>query len=100
MQITTDMIKKLRGSTGVGILDCRTALEEAGGDMEKALIILKKKSSSIAMKKADRNAKDGIVVIKEDGDKTIILALHTETDFVSKNSDFVDLALCRLSLWI
>ena len=73
-------------------MQCKNALEEALGDMEKALIILKKKSSSIAMKKADRNAKDGLVVVKENGDKTLLLVLHTETDFVSKNADFIDLA--------
>jgi len=91
-KITAELVKELREATGVSVMQCKNALEEAGGDMEKALIILKKKSSSIAMKKADRNAKDGIIVVKEDSNKTLLLALHTETDFVSKNSDFVNLA--------
>jgi elongation factor Ts len=92
IKITAEQVKELREATGVSVMQCKNALEEAGGDMEKAIIILKKKSSSIAMKKADRNAKDGIVVVKESGDKTLLLMLHTETDFVSKNSDFVNLA--------
>jgi len=92
IKITAELVKELREATGVSVMQCKNALEEAGGDMEKALIILKKKSSSIAMKKADRNAKDGMIVVKEGNDKTILLALHTETDFVAKNEDFVNLA--------
>lgn len=90
--ITTELVKELRDSTGVSIMQCKNALEEANGDMEKALIILKKKSSSVAMKKADRNAKDGVVVVKEDEKKAVLLTLHTETDFVAKNEDFLSLA--------
>ncbi len=92
IKITAEQVKELRDSTSVSVMQCKNALEEAEGDMEKALIILKKKSSSIAMKKADRNAKDGIVIVKENNDKTLLLTLHTETDFVSKNADFIDLA--------
>lgn len=91
-KITTELVKELRDSTGVSVMQCKNALEEAGGDMEKALIILKKKSSSIAMKKADRDAHDGIIVVKEAPGKTILLTLHSETDFVAKNEDFVKLA--------
>ncbi len=92
IKITTELVKELRDRTGVSVMQCKNALEEAVGDMEKALIILKNKSSSIAMKKADRNAKDGIIVIKENNEKAILLILHTETDFVAKNADFIDLA--------
>lgn len=92
IKITAELVKELRDKTEVSVMQCKNALEEAGGDMEKALIILKKKSSSIAMKKADRNAKDGIVVVKGNGNKTLLLVLHTETDFVSKNADFINLA--------
>ena len=92
IKITAELVKQLRDSTGVSVMQCKNALEEAGGEMEKALIILKKKSSSIAMKKSDRNAKDGIIIIKENGNKTLMLVLHTETDFVSKNDDFINLA--------
>lgn len=92
IKITTELIKELRDKTGVSVMQCKNALEEAMGDMEKALIILKNKSSSIATKKADRNAKDGIIIVKENNDKTLLLTLHAETDFVTKNSDFIDLA--------
>lgn len=92
IKITTEQVKELRDATGVSVMQCRTALEEAGGDMEKALIILKKKSSSIAMKKADREAHDGTVVVVEDGNKALLLTLHSETDFVAKNDDFLKLA--------
>jgi elongation factor Ts len=92
MKITAELVKELREATGVSVMQCKNALEEAEGDMEKALIILKKKSSSIAMKKSERNAKDGIVIVKEQDGKALLLALHTETDFVAKNADFVNLA--------
>lgn len=91
-KITAELVKELRDKTGVSVMQCKNALEEAIGDMEKALIILKKKSSSIAMKKSERNAKDGIIVVKETRDKALLLALHTETDFVAKNSEFINLA--------
>ena len=91
-KITTEQVKELRDSTGVSVMQCRNALQEADGDMEKALIILKKKSSSIAMKRADRNASDGTVVVVEGNGKALLLALHSETDFVAKNSDFTNLA--------
>ncbi len=92
IKITAELVKELRDATSVSVMQCKNALEEAEGDMEKALIILKKKSSSIAMKKADRIAHDGIVVTVEGLGKTLLLVLHSETDFVAKNSDFVNLA--------
>lgn len=92
IKITTELVKELRDSTGVSVMQCKNALEEAEGDMEKALIILKKKSTSIAMKKSDRDAKDGIIVILEKGNKALLLTLHTETDFVAKHEDFTSLA--------
>lgn len=91
MQITTELVKELRDQTGVSVMQCRKALEEAEGDMEKALAILKKSSSDVASKKKDRLANDGSLKIVSDGEKTIMLALHCETDFVSKNEDFVNL---------
>ena len=91
-KITAELVKELRDATGVSVMQCRTALEEAEGDMEKALIILKKKSSSIAMKKADREAHDGVVVVREGSGKVLVLTLHSETDFVAKNDDFTKLA--------
>lgn len=92
IKINAELVKELRDATGVSVMQCKNALEEAEGDMEKALIILKKKSSSIAMKKADRNAKDGVIVVKETDGKALLLMLHTETDFVAKNVDFTTLA--------
>ncbi|MES2315553.1 MAG: translation elongation factor Ts [Patescibacteria group bacterium] len=89
--ITTEQVKELRDATGISVMQCRRALEEAGGDMKKALAILKKTSSDIALKKADRVAKDGAVSIKSDGKKSVIVSLHCETDFVARNADFLAL---------
>ena len=98
IKITTEVIKELRESTGISVMQCKNALEEAEGNMEKALAILKKTSSDIALKKAGRNAKDGRVCIKtgnlpagKAGKKSVLVTLHCETDFVSKNEDFVNL---------
>lgn len=87
-----EQVKELRDQTSVSIMQCKKALEEAGGDMEKALIILKKKSGAAAAKKADRDAKDGIIAIKEADGKAMLLTLNCETDFVAKNEDFQALA--------
>ena len=91
VQITTELVKELRDATGISVMQCRKALEEAGGDPKKALAILKKTSSDIALKKAGREAKDGAVLIKGDKNKAVLVSLHCETDFVSKNEDFVNL---------
>lgn len=90
-EISMDLVKELRTSTGISVMQCRKALIEAEGDMEKAIAILKKNSASIAEKKADREAKDGRVVVATNGNKNILLALHCETDFVAKNEDFIKL---------
>ncbi len=90
--ITTEQVKELRDQTGVSVMQCRKALEESEGDMEKALIILRKKGSEIADKKADRDASDGLVVVRTDGTRALTLILNCETDFVAKNDDFVAVA--------
>lgn len=90
-EISMDLVKELRNSTGISVMQCRKALIEAEGDMEKAIAILKKNSAAIAEKKADRTASDGAVVVATNGNKNILLALHCETDFVAKNEDFVKL---------
>ncbi len=90
-KITTELVKELRDATGISVMQCKRALEEADGDMTKALAILKKTSSDIALKKADRNAKDGAVMVKTEGNKSVLVALRCETDFVSKNEDFISL---------
>src|SRR3989338_7000756 len=89
--ITTETIKELRDQTGISVMQCRKALEEADGDMNKALAILKKNSADIAAKKGARVAKDGRVAVKMEGNKAVLVALHCETDFVAKNDDFVAL---------
>ncbi len=91
IQITTELIKELRNSTGISVMQCKRALEEAEGDMAKALAILKKTSSDIALKKADREAKDGAVMVKSGNNKSALVSLHCETDFVSRNEDFTSL---------
>jgi len=92
MTITIDDVKQLRNKTGVSIMQCKKALEEAEGDMEKALINLTKKSGEIAAKKGDRDLKAGVVSIVKEGDKTVVLELACETDFVANNEEFGSLA--------
>ncbi len=92
MAITTDQVKALRDQTGISVMQCRKALEEAGGDMEKALMILKKKSTEIAAKKSDREAVEGRIVVLKKDDKAVLVELNCETDFVAQNADFVSLA--------
>lgn len=90
--ITTEQLKTLRDETGISVMQCKKALEEAGGDIEKARVILKKKSGDVAAKKADRTLGAGVIVTAQNADKAIMLTLLSETDFVAKNSDFVDMA--------
>ncbi len=98
--ITTDQVKELRDRTSISVMQCRKALEEAGGDMEKAIMILKKQSGAQAAKKGDRTAEAGLIVGKKgDADgkhKAVALVLNCETDFVAKNDDFVNLAKAML----
>lgn len=91
IQITTEQVKELRDATGISVMQCKHALEEADGNMQKALAILKKTSSDIAQKKVSREVKAGRICIKTSGNKTILVSLHCETDFVAKNEDFVNL---------
>jgi len=90
-EITTELVKELRDATGISVMQCKRALEEAGGDMDKALAILKKTSSDIASKKKDRELKDGRVMVKSNDNKSVLVALQCETDFVAKNEDFTNL---------
>lgn len=92
--ITTEQIKELRDKTGVSVMQCKKALEEAGGDMDKALIILRKKGSDIASKKSDRTLGAGRIAsyIHGNGSVGSIVELSSETDFVSKNDEFYALA--------
>lgn len=98
-KITIDLIKQLRTETGVSIMQCKKALIEAGGDLDKAKITLTKKSGEIAAKKGDRELKSGVIISNENKEKKIILELACETDFVANNKDFKELAQ-KLSLEI
>jgi len=92
--VSMDEVKKLREMTGAGILDCKKALEEAKGDIEKAKDILRIKGLAKAEKKAGRETKEGIIytLISEDGKRGVILELNCETDFVARNEEFKKLA--------
>ena len=92
--ITTEQVKELRDRTGLSIMQCKKALEEAGGDMEKAIIILQKKSGDVAMKKADRTLGSGTIhsYIHGMGSVGAIVELSCETDFVAKNEEFKAIA--------
>ena len=92
--ITTEQIKELRDSTGISVMQCKKALEEAGGDMEKAKVILRKKSGELAAKKSDRTFAAGIVqaYVHSTGRVATLVELVCETDFVSGNEEFKALA--------
>ncbi|MEI6478674.1 MAG: translation elongation factor Ts [bacterium] len=92
--ITTEQVKELRDRTGISIMQCKKALEEAGGDMEKALILLQKKGAEVADKKSDRSLGAGVVVsyIHNTGTVGTLVELWCETDFVAKNEEFKALA--------
>lgn len=92
--ITTEQIKELRDKTGVSVMQCKKALEEAQGEMDKALIILRKKGSDIASKKSDRILGSGRIAsyIHGNGSVGSLVELLSETDFVSNNEEFYALA--------
>lgn len=94
MEITSTQIKELRDKTGISVMQCKRALEEASGDMDKAVIILKKKRSEAADKKSDRELGAGAVgvYIHNTNEVASMVLLACETDFVSKNEEFVALA--------
>lgn len=94
MEITTELIKTLRDQTGVTVMQCKKALEEAGGDMDKAVIILKKRSAETAQKKSDRELGAGVVESYIHSTKAVgaMVELMCETDFVSGNEEFKKLA--------
>ena len=91
MAVTMAEITKLRKISGAGMMDCKNALTEANGDIDKAMEIIRKKGQAVAAKRSDREAAEGCVLCKSTGDFAAILALKCETDFVAKNADFVAL---------
>ena len=92
MAITAAQVKALRDRTGVSMMGCKKALEEANGDEEKAIEILRKKGEAKAATKANRETKEGIVLAKEEGNKAVMVTQYCETDFVAKNEEFVAIA--------
>ena len=85
-----DKIKKLRELTGVGFGDCNTAINECGGDIEKSIKYLRVKGISKASKKMERVANDGLICIHEENNKSSIIEINCETDFVAKNLEFLN----------
>ena len=94
MGISASDVKSLRDQTGAGMMDCKKALVEAGGDIEKAIELLRKKGQKLSAKRADREANEGVVIamVSDDNTKGIVVKLSCETDFVAKNDDFVAFA--------
>lgn len=88
MAVTAQMVKELRGKTGAGMMDCKKALTETDGDMEKAIDYLREKGIAKAAKKGDRIAAEGLTSIEVQGNEAVILEVNAETDFVAKNEGF------------
>ena len=82
-------IKKLRELTGVGFKDCKLALDESKGDIEKSIEFLRKKGIAKASKKMSRTASEGLSLVKEKNNEISIIEINSETDFVAKNKDFI-----------
>ncbi|GIN37501.1 MULTISPECIES: translation elongation factor Ts [Heyndrickxia] len=91
MAVTAQMVKELREKTGAGMMDCKKALTETNGDMDKAIDYLREKGIAKAAKKADRIAAEGTTFILSEGNKAVILEVNSETDFVAKNEGFMNL---------
>ena len=85
-----EKVKKLRAATGAGFKDCNLAIKESGGDIDKAIEILRVKGISKASKKMSRDAKEGVVAVSEADQKISLIEVNCETDFVAKNDDFIN----------
>ena len=85
-----DNIKRLREMTGVGFKDCKIALDETKGDIEKSIEFLRKKGIAKASKKMSRTASEGLALVKEEAGKISLIEINSETDFVAKNQDFIN----------
>ena len=92
MTITVDQIKNLREATGVSMMSCKKALEEANGDLDKSIDILRKKGEAKAVERIGKNTSQGAVVVKTKDNKAVMVELLCETDFVSRGEDFLVLA--------
>ena len=91
MAVTMAEIQHLRKMTGAGMMDCKNALNEANGDFDKAVEIIRKKGQAVAAKREDREASEGCVLAKTEGNYAAVVALQCETDFVAKNEEFIAL---------
>lgn len=91
MAVTAQMVKELREKTGAGMMDCKKALTETNGDMEKAIDFLREKGIASAAKKGDRIAAEGLTYVVAEGNNAVILEVNSETDFVAKNEAFQNL---------
>ena len=100
VNITAGMVKELRERTGLGMMDCKKALTEADGDMDKAIEDLRKASGVKAAKKASRVASEGVVLTKiaEDGNYGVVIEINAETDFAARDDNFLDFAQKALEL--
>lgn len=89
-EISAKQVKELREATNVGMMECKRALQEADGDMQQAIKLLRERGVAIAGKKASRTAKDGLVsaCVYEDGNKAVMIVVNCETDFVARNENF------------
>ncbi len=98
--ITAAEVNKLRQQTGAGMMDCKKALVESDGDFEKAVDYLRKKGQKVANNRADRDANEGLILAKTTSDlkKAVVIMLNCETDFVAKNTEFINLANSILEL--
>ncbi len=94
MAITAAEVNKLRQQTGAGMMDCKKALEESNGDFEAAVDFLRKKGAKVAANRADRDAKEGVVLAKTSSDNktAVVVSVNCETDFVAKNAEFIQFA--------
>ncbi|MDO8999019.1 MAG: translation elongation factor Ts [Bacteroidota bacterium] len=94
MAITAAEVNKLRQQTGAGMMDCKKALEESNGDFEAAVDFLRKKGAKVAANRADRDAKEGVVLAKTSSDNktAVVISVNCETDFVAQNADFIKFA--------
>jgi elongation factor Ts len=94
MAISAELVKRLRDKTGAGMADCKKALEEANGDEQKAIEVLRKKGAASAAKRSDRVAKEGVVVasVSEDQKRGVLAEVNSETDFVARNESFMQFA--------
>ena len=86
--ITAQMVKELRERTGAGMMDCKAALQETGGEMEQSVDLLRKKGLAKAAKKAGRIAAEGLIGLAVEGSKGVLVEVNSETDFVARNDLF------------